>query len=198
MDKTKLIIWIACGAVALALVSLLLGGLITGQWPWQNNELVDNYTGLPINSAEQTESTGEATIPEDTNATQGTTSATGTSNEPTIGVEIETPTSGSNSGNSGSSGNGSSGNGGSGNSGGNKTEIDFDDLINAGNKPSTTQPTTPAATQPSTTEPETTEPENTPTQSTTAATTPEEEEDNGGAVKPNPGTDIEVPINSGT
>ena len=83
-------------------------------------------------------------------------------------------------------------NGGNGGNSG-KHEIDFDDLIGAGNgntEPSSGKDATePDETKPSTTEPESTEPEAT----TPGTTAPDSDEDKGGGALPQPG-DIDVSL----
>ena len=174
MDKKKLIIAIVCGIAMLAVACVVLVGLTTGQWPWQNSSWAADYTGMPPKDNEQTQSTDDTTLP--TGATDGM-------NDPTIGVEVENGNSGSsgNGGNSGSSGNG----GNSGNSGGNKAEIDFDDLLGKGDddKKPTPETTTPETTTPETTTPETTDPDS-------------GDEEDGIGERPED-TDIDVPINNG-
>lgn len=186
MEKKKLIIFIACGVVAMALVAIVLVGLISGQWPWQNNKWADDYTGAPSQSAD---ATGDTTDPDE--SVEDTTGATGSAEEPTVGVEVEDPNSG-NSGNGGNSG-----------SFGGKSEIDYDDLIGAGN--GNTEPTSgkdatepeqskPDESKPNENEPEATEPESTEPEATTPGTTaPDNDVDEGGGAVPNPG-DIDVPL----
>lgn len=186
MNKTKLALAIVCGLIALLLISVVLVGLISGQWPWQDNSWADNYTGVPTVEGSQPETT-EGTEPTEETTLPDAMDPTGGEDGPTIGLEIDgVPIGGSNnSGNSGSGSSGSSGN--SSNPSGGKTEIDFDDLL----KP--TEPTKPEETKPETTEPEATEPDATEPEETKPAET--EPDSQGGQAGERPeDTDIDVPI----
>lgn len=173
MDKKKLIINIVCGIVVLALVGAAVWLLID-----RNSGGNGDPTGGASESGEQTGGSEDAVLPGETG---NATDATGSVETPTVGVEVDSET----TGNSGSSGSGGSGNGGS---SGNKDSIDFDDLLGKGDE---TKPTTGGNTE--TTKPETTTPEAT-TPSTTTPSTTAPDEDTSGGEKPQPG-DIDVPIN---
>lgn len=161
MNKRKIIIIIV--SIVLSLSCVALAALISGRL---NNGKADNPTTVPSESSGQTDVTQNATVSKDTT---DSTDATGTFDEPTVGVEVGV----GKPGNSGGSGNGGSSNN-------DKFEIDFDDLLNKGDKDE--KPTTPKPTTPETT------PETTP-----ATTEPDSGDDEQGGETPED-TDIDVPL----
>lgn len=176
MNRNKLIILIVCGIIVLAAACVVLVGLTSGQWAWQNNSGTADHTGLPSENETQTGVADDTNSPDDTG---DVTDAPSAEEVPTIGIEVEDNSGSGNSGNSGSSGS-------SGSSGGNKTEIDFDDLLGKeeDNKKPTTESTTPESTTPEETTPEATTP---------STTVPDTEDDYQSGEKPQD-TDIDIPI----
>lgn len=72
MDNKKRLILIIGGVVAVALVCVLIVGMLDGVWPWQNNGLDSEYTGIHTSGNDDTaDSTGDAVI-------NGTVDPTGT------------------------------------------------------------------------------------------------------------------------
>jgi hypothetical protein len=121
MDKKQLLLAIAGGIVAIALICVLLVGLINGAWPWEKNYFDNIYADKPATGQEDTTgdtqdgTTSDNVDPTETtsgvagdetgnsntgNSGSGTGSNTGTGNsgsgtdtkDPTVGVEVEDPT----------------------------------------------------------------------------------------------------------
>lgn len=193
-------IWWSIGAVlSTAVITVLLVGMLTGQWPWARSNVYE-YNGMPNRPKETTTQTQDTTVPEDTtptysDETQSTTSptieteatepitgtgstkpTTGTgSTKPTTGTDSTKPTTGTDSTKP------TTGTDSTKPTTGNKEDIDFDDLIGEDDKipGSTTEATTPEDELP---------------EDTTATTTPDTDQEGGGEAKPEV-DDIDVPIN---
>jgi len=160
------ILWSVGAIVLTAVVTVVLVGSLTGNWPWNRGEV--EYGGLPEKPAETVTTTG-TTLPEDTTVSEDTKENTTPSTQPTEPFTAPTTPNGGN-------GTGSENMNGGGNGTGTGT----------GNTPTDPTESTTQPTQPEETEPEQTQP-------TTKPTEPEEEENEGGGEKPQPG-DIDVPI----
>lgn len=119
MDKNKkrILITVAVAAIAGILLSVVLGGMINGEWPWARKVLDWVYNGLlptqtmeaeeeiadPTNdTALTTEETQESTTTElsgetetstegTTDSTEGTTEGGNDTTEPSLGVTVEDP-----------------------------------------------------------------------------------------------------------
>ena len=160
MNRNKLIIIIVCCAVLLAALGVAAVGLTAGWWTKGGA----GSTDLPTDSQQTESAEGDSQL-DATDAVDPTGSTESTIPDVIIGVDEEEE----------STGNGGNSNG--------FTSIDFDDLLNPGNKnPSDPKPTDPEPTDPKPTDPKPTDPKPT-----------EPEEDEGGGTIEEDG-DIDVPL----